>query len=71
MPAQRITKRIVDKLKPRPSEYTIWDAQMPGFGVRVRPTGAASYVVLYRAGSGRGALEKSRQRRPVTAPRLS
>ena len=28
---------------------------MPGFGVRVRPTGAMSYVVVYRAGSGRGA----------------
>ena len=28
---------------------------MTGFGVRVRPTGAKSYVVVYRAGAGRGA----------------
>ena len=28
---------------------------MSGFGVRVRPTGAKSYVVVYRAGAGRGA----------------
>ena len=55
MAGQRITKRIVDGLKARESEYAIWDAQMPGFGVRVRPTGAKSYVVVYRAGSGRGA----------------
>ncbi len=55
MTGQRITKRIVDKLKSQPSEYTVWDARMPGFGLRVRPTGAMSYVVLYRAGSGRGA----------------
>lgn len=55
MASQRITKRMVDGLKARESEYAIWDAQMPGFGVRVRPTGAKSYVVVYRAGSGRGA----------------
>jgi integrase len=55
MASQRITKRVVDGLKARGSEYAVWDAQMPGFGVRVRPTGAKSYVVVYRAGSGRGA----------------
>ena len=33
----------------------VWDSKLPGFGVRVRPTGAMSYVVVYRAGSGRGA----------------
>jgi hypothetical protein len=55
MAGQRITKRVVDSLKPRQGEYAVWDAQMPGFGVRVRPTGAKSYVVVYRAGSGRGA----------------
>jgi len=51
----RITKRIVDALKPRATEFTVWDGKMPGFGVRVRTTGAMSYVVVYRAGSGRGA----------------
>jgi hypothetical protein len=51
----RITKRVVDSLKPRAKEFTVWDGKMPGFGVRVRPTGAISYVAVYRAGSGRGA----------------
>lgn len=51
----RITKRVVDRLIPRANEFTVWDSKMPGFGVRVRPTGAKSFVVVYRAGSGRGA----------------
>src|SRR6516165_4419770 len=52
---RRITKRLVDTLRPRTREFTVWDSKMPGFGVRVRPTGAMSYIVVYRAGSGRGA----------------
>lgn len=27
----------------------VWDNAVTGFGVRVRPTGAKSYVVVYRA----------------------
>src|SRR5262249_27551914 len=51
----RITKRVVDGLKPCASEFAVWDSKLPGFGVRVRPSGAMSYVVVYRAGAGRGA----------------
>src|SRR5262249_40673183 len=51
----QITKSVVDRLKPEASEFTVWDAKLPGFGVRVRPSGAKSYVVVYRAGAGRGA----------------
>jgi hypothetical protein len=55
MTTQRITKRTVDALKSKGSEFTVWDDAVTGFGVRVRPTGAKSYVVVYRAGSGLGA----------------
>lgn len=55
MIAQRITKRRVDALQSNGTEFTIWDSTVTGFGVRVRPTGAKSYVVVYRAGVGRGA----------------
>jgi len=55
MADRRITKRVVDGLKPRAKEFAIWDSRLPGFGVRVRPSGAMSYVVVYRAGAGRGA----------------
>jgi hypothetical protein len=55
MTTQRITKRTVDALKSNGTEFTVWDDAVTGFGVRVRPTGAKSYVVVYRAGAGRGA----------------
>lgn len=55
MTGQRITKRTLDSLKPNATEFTVWDSAVSGYGVRVRPTGAMSFVVVYRAGSGRGA----------------
>ena len=54
MTTLRITKRTVDALQSRWNEFTVWDNAVTGFGVRVRPTGAKSYVVVYRAGAGRG-----------------
>jgi Arm domain-containing DNA-binding protein len=51
----QITKRLLDSLKPGDGEYFVWDGSLAGFGVRVQSTGARSYVVKYRAGSGRGA----------------
>lgn len=55
MQCKRITKRVVDALKVTGAEYAVWDAQLPGFGLRVRASGAAAYIVTYRAGSGRKA----------------
>ena len=55
MAKPQITKRLVDGLKARPVEYFVWDGSLPGFGVRVQVTGSVSYVVKYRAGSGRSA----------------
>jgi integrase len=51
----RITKRTVDGFKAGDAEYFVWDDTLKGFGVRVQPSGAMSYVVKYSAGSGRGA----------------
>jgi integrase len=36
-------------------EFTVWDEALRCFGVRVRPSGAKSFIVVYRAGAGRGA----------------
>jgi integrase len=52
---RRITKRLVNSLKPAAQDYFVWDDTLRGFGLRLQPTGAKSYVVKYRAGSGRGA----------------
>src|ERR1700681_537641 len=55
MATSQITKRLIDSLKPRQGEYFVGDRSLSGFGLRVQSTGAKSYVVKYRAGSGRGA----------------
>src|SRR5262245_37417304 len=52
---RRITKRLVNSLKPAVQDYFVWDDTLRGFGLRLQPTGVKSYVVKYRAGSGRGA----------------
>jgi integrase len=46
----KLTKRIVDAIEPQPTEFFIWDESIPGFGVRVMPSGRKSFVVQYRAG---------------------
>jgi hypothetical protein len=53
MVGSRLTKRTVDALKATGTEYVAWDADISGFGVRVRPSGAKTYVLQYRAGAGR------------------
>jgi integrase len=55
MTSQRISKRTIATLESSEREFTVWDDTVTGFGVRVRPSGARSYVVVYRAGPGRGA----------------
>jgi integrase len=49
MPKERLTKTIVDRLAPGPREYILWDAALPGFGVRVKSSGRKSAVVQYRS----------------------
>lgn len=51
----RIGKRFVDGLAITGREYFAWDDDLPGFGVRVRASGAKAYVFQYRAGAGRSA----------------
>jgi integrase len=50
MPTARITKRSVDVLTPGSADVFLWDEVLKGFGLRLTPKGARSYVVQYRMG---------------------
>jgi integrase len=45
----KLTKRVVEDAETRPVEYFIWCDELPGFGVRIYPSGKRSYLVQYRA----------------------
>ena len=52
----KITKRAVDGLAPNTdAEVVLWDQEVRGFGIRARTGGAKTYILQYRAGTGRGA----------------
>ena len=40
----RLTDAGVARLRPRKTEYLVWDSQVAGLGVRVRPSGHRSFV---------------------------
>ena len=45
----RLTDAAIARLRPREREYTVWDTRTPGLGVRVRPSGATTFVLLLKA----------------------
>ncbi len=53
MPTVKLTKRLIDELKPEAKDVFHWDAEIKGLGVKVTPTGKKVFLVQYRPG-GRG-----------------
>jgi integrase len=53
----KLTKRVIDALRPDPNrdvfQWDSGDGALKGFGVRVKPSGVASYFVQYRNKEGR------------------
>jgi len=59
MPSLKLTKRAVDAIVPDDKPRIFFDTDLPGFGLRVMPTGSKSWVVEYRPhGGGRGVAKK-------------
>lgn len=56
----RLTKTIVESTLPGMTKpIFIWDDQLPGFGVKILPTGMRKYLVKYRSqGGGRSAPQR-------------
>ncbi len=46
----KLTKRTIDATEPQATEFFLWDEGIPGFGLRVMPSGRKSFVVQFRAG---------------------
>ena len=43
-----LSKRIIDRLSVDDKDAVFWDRDLPGFGIRVYPSGAKVYVVQTR-----------------------
>ena len=49
MPARerrKLTDAAIARLRPGEREYSVWDRNAPGLGVRVRPTGGKTWILL-------------------------
>jgi integrase len=48
----KLTKRAVEAIQPAAADQFLWDAQLPGFGLRIYPSGAKVYLYQWKR-SGR------------------
>jgi hypothetical protein len=62
----KLTKRTVESLKVREKDHISFDAELPGFGVRVMPSGRRFFLIQYRR-HGRTRPVMIGQFGPVTA----
>jgi integrase len=50
----KLTKAAIDKLKPNSgSDLFRWDDDLPGFGLRLKPSGVRSFIIQFRNKHGR------------------
>lgn len=58
MPRIKLNKSAIDGLATPKSDLVYWDIAVPGFGVKVTPTGRKVFVVMYRTGGAGSKLRK-------------
>lgn len=62
----RLTKRIIEAAEAQDRELFLWDDEVPGFGVRILPSGTRTYVLQYRQARRTRRLKLGRY--PVLTP---
>ena len=58
MVRERITKRVVDAVKPSARDVFVWDQQLHGFGLKVTPKGRKVFLAQYRLGGRAGRTQR-------------
>ena len=53
MERRKLTKKVVDAEIATERDRFIWDTELTGFGLRIRPGGSKTFVAQYRVGGGR------------------
>lgn len=60
MPVLKINRRSVASLQPGAKPVSYYDDVLTGFGLRIRPSGAAAWFIEYRPGAGGRGVQKRR-----------
>jgi hypothetical protein len=63
----KITKRFIDTAAPKPgaTEAEFFDAKLAGFGLRVKASGAKSFLIQYRNRRGESRRGPPARRQPT------
>lgn len=52
----KLTKTLIDNTTPTAKDVFLWCSEVPGFGVRIAPSGRKTYIVRYRNRQRRGRM---------------
>lgn len=59
-PTKLSSRRAIAALEPKGQPYIVWAGDLPGFGLRVQPTGVKTFILRYRPrGAGRGTNQRT------------
>jgi hypothetical protein len=52
MSTKKLTKPVVDALLTADRDVFVWDTELRGFGIRVKPSGVKTFLIQYRTAQG-------------------